>query len=116
MNNSEKKFFWEDYSDEKLLNVAMMLGYENASSFTRAFLRWAGMTPKEYRSISRNPSWAERYISFLLKSGGKSLKTYDYLIKARIYSRFLSGDVLLWLSIFNVGYGPESEAQVWFRI
>jgi AraC-like DNA-binding protein len=43
-------------TDEKLLNVAMMLGYENASSFTRAFLRWAGMTPKEYRSISMNPS------------------------------------------------------------
>jgi AraC-like DNA-binding protein len=43
-------------TDEKFLNISLMLGYENASSFTRAFLRWAGVTPKEYRDISRDPT------------------------------------------------------------
>jgi len=38
-------------TDEKLLNISLMLGYENASTFTRAFKRWAGVTPKEFRKL-----------------------------------------------------------------
>jgi AraC-like DNA-binding protein len=34
--------------------IAMMLGYTDASSFTRAFRRWAGMGPAQWRS-SRSP-------------------------------------------------------------
>ena len=36
-------------TDEKLLNISLMLGYENASTFSRAFKRWAGVTPTEFR-------------------------------------------------------------------
>lgn len=31
--------------------MALKLGYSEHSTFTRAFCRWAGMTPKQYRSI-----------------------------------------------------------------
>ena len=32
-----------------LVNVAMLLGFAEQSSFTRAFRRWYGMAPGEYR-------------------------------------------------------------------
>ncbi|MGE3630895.1 MAG: helix-turn-helix transcriptional regulator, partial [Sandaracinaceae bacterium] len=33
--------------------VAAMLGYENGANFTRAFRRWTGQTPSQYRDSSR---------------------------------------------------------------
>ncbi|MEA1988742.1 MAG: helix-turn-helix domain-containing protein, partial [Pseudomonadota bacterium] len=36
-------------TDEKLLDISLMLGYKNASTFTRAFKRWTGVTPLEFR-------------------------------------------------------------------
>ena len=34
---------------DKLMDVATQLGYTDAGSFTRAFERWTGMTPMQYR-------------------------------------------------------------------
>ena len=37
-------------ADIRITDVAMDLGYADSAHFTRAFKRWAGMTPREYRS------------------------------------------------------------------
>jgi AraC-like DNA-binding protein len=39
-----------DAGDRTLIDIACQLGYNEAASFTRAFRRWSGMTPSEYRS------------------------------------------------------------------
>lgn len=36
-------------TEEKLVDISLMLGYENASTFTRAFRHWAGVSPREFR-------------------------------------------------------------------
>jgi len=40
--------------DVRLIDITLMIGYENASSFTRAFRNWAGVSPREYRSLHAN--------------------------------------------------------------
>ncbi|MEE8295581.1 MAG: helix-turn-helix domain-containing protein, partial [Sphingomonadales bacterium] len=37
---------------KNLLQVALMQGYSEGASLSRAFKRWAGVTPSEYRSMS----------------------------------------------------------------
>ncbi len=39
-----------EHSDMKLSQLADMLGYSEVSSFNRAFHRWAGMSPSDWRS------------------------------------------------------------------
>ncbi|NOQ16597.1 MAG: helix-turn-helix domain-containing protein [Methyloprofundus sp.] len=41
-------------SEISLINISLMLGYQNASSFTRAFRRWCGVSPREFRVYSRS--------------------------------------------------------------
>ena len=36
-----------------ITEVAWLLGYSDLSSFTRAFTRWTGLTPKAYRNSKR---------------------------------------------------------------
>lgn len=38
--------------NKNLLQIALMQGYSDGASFSRAFKRWAGVTPSEYRSLS----------------------------------------------------------------
>jgi len=37
-------------SDIRMTDIAMELNYTDSANFTRAFKRWAGVTPREYRS------------------------------------------------------------------
>lgn len=37
-------------SDLPLIEIALLLGYQEASSFSSAYKQWSGMTPREYRS------------------------------------------------------------------
>ncbi len=43
-------------SDEKLLDISLMLGYSNASAFSRAFRQWSGVSPGEFRKLNLNIS------------------------------------------------------------
>jgi len=40
--------------DAAVTEVALMLGYADPAHFTRAFRRWTGMTPSQFRAEVRN--------------------------------------------------------------
>ena len=42
-----------EHRDLRLYQVAKQLGYTDAGSFTRAFVRWNGITPKLYKNHSK---------------------------------------------------------------
>ncbi|NOQ64936.1 MAG: helix-turn-helix domain-containing protein [Methyloprofundus sp.] len=38
-------------SDHSLIDISLMLGYQNASSFSRSFRRWTGVSPSEFQGL-----------------------------------------------------------------
>jgi AraC-like DNA-binding protein len=38
---------------QKVGDIARTIGYSDAGHFTRAFLRWTGLTPREFRRLRR---------------------------------------------------------------
>ena len=43
--------------DLQVTEIAWLLGYQEASSFTHAFKRWTGMTPRQLRlSVGQQPT------------------------------------------------------------
>jgi AraC-like DNA-binding protein len=38
--------------DSKIIDIALDMGYENPGSFTRAFRRWSGFSPQEFRTLN----------------------------------------------------------------
>lgn len=47
-------------SEEKIVDVALSLGYADAAHFTRAFKRWTGLAPVVYRSMHADTGRARR--------------------------------------------------------
>lgn len=40
------------HTRDPVRDIAALLGYRDVSSFSRAFLRWTGKTPRAYRNLS----------------------------------------------------------------
>jgi AraC-like DNA-binding protein len=40
-----------EFSDRQLTDVGFEVGYSDPAHFTRAFRRWAGMAPRQYRTL-----------------------------------------------------------------
>jgi AraC family transcriptional regulator len=47
--------------DEKVINIAMEAGFENPESFSRAFKKCFGQTPRQFRSQPEWEPWHEKY-------------------------------------------------------
>ena len=41
--------------DQRITDIGMELGYADSAHFTRAFKRWAGVSPREYRRHQQMP-------------------------------------------------------------
>ena len=50
-------------TDLKLLEISFMLGYQNAPAFSRAFRRWTGVSPREYRQLFAHRNAVRRAVA-----------------------------------------------------
>lgn len=65
------------HSDKKIIDIALKYGYDSPDSFTKAFLRFHGVTPTSVRKEGAViKSYAPLKVQFLLKGGD----TMDYKI------------------------------------
>ena len=44
-------------SDMKITEISLLLGYQNPPAFSRAFLRWTGLSPRQYRQQLANKAY-----------------------------------------------------------
>jgi AraC-like DNA-binding protein len=46
-------------TEQPLKKIALAVGFDNDKSFLRAFQKWTGLTPGQYRNVElKNPSWS----------------------------------------------------------
>lgn len=58
-------------SDARLVDVCVAVGYDSQSSFARAFRRWAGVPPSEYRRLRRRSTDPSNRSSAAARRGRK---------------------------------------------
>lgn len=89
-------------SAKRLTDVAQELGFSEASSFQRAFTRWQGCSPSQYRSQLRvEPS---------LQSSEPPIQLYYAENRMRDQKNILRRTARVWLLISNLGF--EKEVRV----
>lgn len=65
------------HSDKKVIDIALKYGYDTPESFTRAFTRFHGVTPKEVRNGANAKSFSRLSVKLILTGGS----TMDYRIE-----------------------------------
>ncbi|WP_101842695.1 AraC family transcriptional regulator [Halobacillus sp. Marseille-P3879] len=64
------------YSEEKVIDIALDVGFHYHESFNRAFKKWYGVSPKQYRSSNRiaGPFLGKACLQPIRLSGGRKMK------------------------------------------
>lgn len=65
------------HTDNKVIDIALKYGYETPESFTRAFVRFHGITPTEARHGRNVKSFSRLFVKLILTGGS----TMDYRIE-----------------------------------
>lgn len=69
-------------TDEKVIDIALKYGYESPESFTRAFVKFHGITPSEARKYGRElKSFSRLSVQIIMKGG--SIMDYRIIEKPR---------------------------------
>lgn len=66
-------------TDEKIIDIALKYGYDSPESFSRAFLRFHGISPSEARKTGKIHSFSRISVKLILTGGD----TMDYRIEKR---------------------------------
>ncbi|KAB2327930.1 AraC family transcriptional regulator [Cytobacillus depressus] len=69
LTNASERLF---YTDEKVINIAIDVGFQYQESFNRAFKKFYGVSPKQYRNAKRisGPLRGKAYLNTKLLPGG----------------------------------------------